>query len=190
MKTMLNTLHITCPDVHLREHTEEDLFSLHSVLSDPTVMRFAAIEQSKSIEDTQYHLERMISEAQNPDRQNFYLAAGLGKANHIGIGGLSITRKNQTGGIAEIGYYLKEKYWHRGYATQIAQGLINFGFKNLGIHKVVASCSVNNMASVKVLQKCNMKLESVVRADRYEGGAWVDSLSFSILKDEWLDMHA
>lgn len=53
----------------------------------------------------------------------------------------------------EIGYRLREQFWKKGFGTEIAKGLIDFGFRELGLEKIVADVAIQNTNSVKILEK-------------------------------------
>jgi RimJ/RimL family protein N-acetyltransferase len=53
----------------------------------------------------------------------------------------------------ELGYRFREPYWGKGYATEIAEGMINYSFNVLKIEKITADVWVNNIPSAKVLSK-------------------------------------
>ena len=55
----------------------------------------------------------------------------------------------------ELGYAIGKKYWNQGYGTECLQALIDLMF-SLGVHKVIANHIVGNIASGRVMQKCNM----------------------------------
>ena len=57
----------------------------------------------------------------------------------------------------EIGYILRSKEWGKGYATEIARKLVEFGFDELGLNAVYATVDTDNYASIRVLEKIGMK---------------------------------
>ncbi|WP_256527755.1 GNAT family N-acetyltransferase [Dyadobacter diqingensis] len=56
----------------------------------------------------------------------------------------------------EIGYRIMEEYWGQGVATEIAKYLIGFSVRKFGAPAVVAFVNVENMASIRVLEKAGM----------------------------------
>ncbi len=53
----------------------------------------------------------------------------------------------------EIGYRLREKFWGKGFGTEIAKGLILFGFEKMKLDKITADVSITNHNSIKILEK-------------------------------------
>jgi len=53
----------------------------------------------------------------------------------------------------EIGYRFHVKYWGKGYATEVTQALVKWGFEHLNIDTIVAFVETENVASRRVLEK-------------------------------------
>lgn len=69
--------------------------------------------------------------------------------NFIGICGFLKNNEDEN----EIAYRLREKYLGKGYGTEIAKELISFNFKNLNFNLITADVNVDNIKSVKILDK-------------------------------------
>jgi RimJ/RimL family protein N-acetyltransferase len=57
----------------------------------------------------------------------------------------------------EIGYWIGEPYWKRGYATEAAHALVDLAFRATGISVLHVSCRVLNPASRRVIHKCGFQ---------------------------------
>ena len=62
----------------------------------------------------------------------------------------SIAKRN---GKQEMGYTLHKKYWGKGYGTQLAKAILQYGFEILELKKIVAEVDCQNIASVKILDR-------------------------------------
>lgn len=71
------------------------------------------------------------------------------------------------------------------YASEAAEAIIGFGFKDLNLHKIFATCDPNNIGSAKVLENIGMSKEGRLRRHKYEKGKWRDSFIYSILEQEY-----
>lgn len=58
---------------------------------------------------------------------------------------------------AELGYWIGVPYWGKGYATEAAQTLIQFGFETLDFRRIVARHLSRNPASGTVLTRCGFQ---------------------------------
>jgi RimJ/RimL family protein N-acetyltransferase len=52
-----------------------------------------------------------------------------------------------------IGYCFERNAWGRGYGSEAARALVEFGFDQLGLHRIVGECDVENAASFRVMEK-------------------------------------
>ncbi|GGI87785.1 GNAT family N-acetyltransferase [Legionella impletisoli] len=57
----------------------------------------------------------------------------------------------------EIGYRFYKKYWSKDYATEVVNALVKWGFQHLDIDTIVSFVEPENIASKRVLEKCNFK---------------------------------
>lgn len=74
---------------------------------------------------------------------------------------------------AEIGYFLGEPYWNKGIITRAVNLICDYGFKNLDIVRIYAGIFEFNTASMRVLEKCGFKRESVAeKAICKKGAIW------------------
>lgn len=82
-------------------------------------------------------------------------------------------------GNIEIGYILKKSAWGEGYATEACKRLLKFAFEESPLEEVVATIDAENTASRKVLEKCGMIYQGMVRA--YAG----NFPGFRITRQRW-----
>lgn len=61
---------------------------------------------------------------------------------------------------SEVGYAIGKPFWNQGYMTEALKAIIDFLFSQ-GIHKVTATHFVENPASGRVMQKCDMIYQGV-----------------------------
>jgi RimJ/RimL family protein N-acetyltransferase len=54
---------------------------------------------------------------------------------------------------AEIGYWLDEAYWGKGYASEFAQPILTYAFEDLKLNSVFATVALDNTASQQLLEK-------------------------------------
>lgn len=56
----------------------------------------------------------------------------------------------------EIGWRLSSKYWNKGYATEAAKAVLNYGFDELGLDEIVSFTVPANKASRRVMEKIGL----------------------------------
>ncbi len=56
----------------------------------------------------------------------------------------------------EVGYRLLKKFWSQGYATEMSKALIEYGFNQMKLDKIVGITHPENFASQNVLTKAGL----------------------------------
>jgi RimJ/RimL family protein N-acetyltransferase len=120
------------------------------------------------------HPERTASK-----RQHWYLAVVNSEDAFCGITGFDVRQD----GRGEFGWYLAPRYWARGFATEISSLLLEFGFENLGLPAILATCDPANLASRRVLEKSGLSLAGEETVDTWQGER--QRLRFIITADSW-----
>ncbi|WP_405267599.1 GNAT family N-acetyltransferase [Methanobrevibacter sp.] len=72
---------------------------------------------------------------------------------------------------AELGYWIGEEYWNRGYATEASEALIDHAFSDLDIKEIYASYRHENKQSGRVLEKLGFKYFTELNNISYNGEA-------------------
>lgn len=82
---------------------------------------------------------------------------------------------------AEIGYWLDENFWNKGYATEATKAIIKFGFEKLNLKRIFASVFDFNNSSEKVLQNSGMKKEGVLECHTCKNGEYQNHILYAII---------
>jgi len=112
----------------------------------------------------------MAEEWINPQSENWksrtsvVYAITLSESDEL-VGAISLM---QIDGIqGELGYWIGEPYWRKGYCTEAAEALIQFSFDKLKISKIFAEHLTSNPASGEVMKKVGMlHSETTQKVDR------------------------
>jgi RimJ/RimL family protein N-acetyltransferase len=86
---------------------------------------------------------------------------------------------------AEIGFTLSESYQGKGYAIEAVTGLLDYLFSKFNLHRIQATCDVENSASAKLLEKLGMRREAHLIENIWFKGTWGSEYIFALLKREW-----
>lgn len=65
------------------------------------------------------------------------------------------------------------------------RAILAFGFTDLTLHRIWASCVADNAASARVLTKLGLRREAHLREVAHYKGRWWDEQIYAILEDEW-----
>jgi [ribosomal protein S5]-alanine N-acetyltransferase len=86
---------------------------------------------------------------------------------------------------AEIGYWIGIPFWGQGIASEATRELMRYGFEDLKLHRIYATCYPGNAASLRILEKLGMKHEGRSRHHIKKWNEYRDSENYGILADEW-----
>jgi ribosomal-protein-alanine N-acetyltransferase len=86
---------------------------------------------------------------------------------------------------AELGYWLAQREWGKGLATEAARAIIVFGFERLQLARIYAQVLAGNTGSAHVLEKLGMVPEGVKRQHVRKGPRNFDVQIYGLLRDEW-----
>ncbi len=89
----------------------------------------------------------------------------------MGAIGLTIEVEHQR---AELGFWLGRTFRNQGYCSEAARAVVEFGFRELALHRIYASYFVRNPASGKVMQKIGMQYEGLFRGHVRKWGVFED----------------
>jgi RimJ/RimL family protein N-acetyltransferase len=115
-------------------------------------------------------------------RQSFPFAITLDGA-FIGGMGLDLERSEEW----ELGYWLGEPYWGRGFATEAGRAVTGFGFGTLGLNHLVAGHFADNPASGRVLEKLGFRYTGRGQRPCRACGCDVDSLEMALDRADWIN---
>ncbi len=101
---------------------------------------------------------------------------------HGGIVGL-ICKEDVYRRSAEIGYWLGEPYWNRGFASIAIKLLTDYGLHGLDLNRIQAGVFEYNKASMRVLEKCGYKKEGIFRKSVIKNDRIFDEHQFAIIKN-------
>ncbi len=147
----------------LRKMSQQDFQGLAEMMQNSRVVY--AYEHDFSDEDVQIWLDRQLTQY-----QKYGLWAVTLKSSGIMIGQAGLTMQPyKDSQILEIGYLLKEKYWHHGYAREAAAGCKHYAFEQLNQNKVYSIIKTDNYPSMKVAQSIGMTKQDEFITQYYNG---------------------
>ncbi|MDX2227483.1 MAG: GNAT family N-acetyltransferase [Verrucomicrobiae bacterium] len=96
----------------------------------------------------------------------------------MGIGGDGHNRKG------EVGYWIGQAYWGRGFCTEALREVIRFAFQEVGWNKVTSRHFARNPASGRVMEKAGMTREGILRKEVLKNDRFEDIVVYGMLRDD------
>lgn len=100
---------------------------------------------------------------------------------NCGLHGINSKDNNATFGVV-IG---EQDYWSKGYGTEAAKLVINYGFQQLNLHRIYSTAVAFNERSIKLHKKVGFREEGRLRQAMFKNGQYHDLVQFGILREEW-----
>lgn len=179
----MNETEIETERIRLRLIDRSDLDSIHTLHSLPETDKYNALGIPNSIEETKAIIEPWIKENRSEEIKNYTFAIdNKSNGKFMGLFGLKIGHQKYK--RAEVWYKIHSDYWKKGYATEALKAIIDFGFDALKLHRIEAGCAVENIGSIKVLEKSGMLREGRLRQILPLKSGWSDNFQYSILETD------
>jgi len=146
----------------------QDYDNLLSLRTDPVVMASASNEGSEfgsgkpqAPEQVKEHIE-LAQGYFDEYGLCFFCVFEKSTGNFIGQAGLFHWCYKLDQPDIELAYRLFEKYWDKGYGTELAKALIKWGLNDRKLPRIIAPVHPDNIRSVNVLKKAGMKFDGKI----------------------------
>ena len=170
--------------LRLRRFTEADLPTLLAYRRDPETRRF-----------------QNFGEWTEQDQRDFLSGAQMAELDALGKGLQIAVALRETDALigdvyvripdaeqAEIGYTFDPAQHGQGYATEAVSGLFTYLFDELGLHRIVAICAVDNTRSYALMERIDMRREARMQQSYRYNGVWCDEFAYAMLNEDWRRM--
>lgn len=137
--------------------TEEDFADMLAMLMDPETSHY--IRHLHLLQKVEYEsvlrkrLEQISTEA------GFHWVGRL-KSNQELVGAVNLSLIPSTNKM-QLGFQLNQKYWGKGFATELASGILRVAAPEKGLTKIYGVFMKGNAASKKVLERLGFRPETV-----------------------------
>lgn len=140
------------PRLYLREFTIDDAQLLIDLNNNPNVTRYTGDGPVKDLEEAKRILTDVILPQYNNKMGRW--AVHLKSNNEfIGWCGLKfIAEENEI----DLGYRFFENHWGKGYASESAKAVLEYGVNTLKLKNIIARAAKDNTASINVIKKLGM----------------------------------
>jgi RimJ/RimL family protein N-acetyltransferase len=148
----------------LRHFVMDDLDNLFSFYSDPDVVKYIP-DAPRAYQETKEELEWFMNG--HPKFPELGLWATIYKENGQFIGRCGLLPWTIDGQQeVEVAFALSKDYWGQGLATEAAQGIVQYGFENLNLSRLICLIDHDNSGSIRVATKIGMSFEKEAK-DEY-----------------------
>lgn len=152
-----------------RSHGEQPLFSsaglsfyeilpadaeiMYALNLDPLVVQYTGDDPFESIGAAREFLS-MLQQKSKPEGTGRLKLVDNKTGECIGWCGLKF---HEDTGETDVGYRLFRRHWGKGYGTEACSSAMKFGFGRLGLKRIYAEARKENIASLRIMEKCGMQ---------------------------------
>lgn len=149
----------------LRELNPDDAENFYKLNLNPNVIKYTGNSAFIDIDEVKKFLENY----QDYKLNGFGRWAVIEKSTNEFLGWCGL-KYNQNLDETDIGFRFFEEHWNKGFATESAKACIDYGFKNLNLKTIVGRAMLENIASIKVLEKIGLSFEKEFNFDNQHKG--------------------
>jgi RimJ/RimL family protein N-acetyltransferase len=149
---------------YLREMTPDDAQNAYELNSDPLIIQYTGDEAFESVEDARIFLTKY----DHYEKYGFGRWAVISKETneYLGWCGLKYSADEDE---FDIGFRFHQRFWNKGFASETARACIQIGFEKFNMETIVGRAMKENLASIRVLEKCGLTFVSDYQFDDEEG---------------------
>jgi ribosomal-protein-alanine N-acetyltransferase len=168
------------PAYSLRYLTAADAPALFELGSDPDVTRFFSWGPYREVAEAEAFIESLERQRQSGERLEL---AVVRDDEILGITGLSDFSLRDRRAV--VGTWLGRPHWGSGANRESKALVLALGFRALGLNRITALASPQNVRSIAALQRLGFVSEGVLRGWHVHGGEPRDVSVLRMMRGEW-----
>lgn len=169
----------------LREIKPSDAEAIFQFFSDEQVIRYHDVGAFTSVVQAEILSDRWSERFRNQRGIRWGIAK---KDDDIIIGTCGYGQWIKQYFRAEIGYELSKTHWRKGIMTEGLTAVVKFGFEKMELNRIEATVMMENIASMRLLEKLGFQEEGILRKYGFWKGGFHDLKLFSLLKEDCINM--
>lgn len=167
----------------LRPVQASDLEDIHRLQSYPETTRYNTLGIPKDRSVTKKILDDWLSDlSSSPPKSYTFAIENRTNADFIGLFGLKPWAPRFR--AAEVWYTISPSLWGKGMATEVLTKALDFAFNELELHRIQAGVAVDNVGSIRVLEKSGFSREGRAREILPLATGWSDNYTYAILASD------
>jgi len=147
----------------LRWLSADDAEFILELLNEPSFLRFIGDKWVRTLEDARDYI--LNGPADMYKRLGFGLYLTELKDDGVPIGICGLIKRDVLEDV-DIGFAFLPRFWAKGYAYESASAVMAYGKNVLGLNRIVAITSPDNLASAKLLEKLGLRFERMIRLSK------------------------
>ena len=144
----------------VRRLSSDDAEFILELLNQPSFLRYIGDKGVRNTDDALRYIQTGPQASYEQYGFGLYLVELKESGAAIGICGLI---KRDSLPDVDVGFAFLPDYWSHGYASESASAVMTYGREVLGLKRILAITSLDNAASIRLLEKVGLKFEGLVK---------------------------
>jgi RimJ/RimL family protein N-acetyltransferase len=144
----------------LRRLNVDDAPFILTLLNEPSFIRYIGDKSVRDLEGAQQYI--LNGPVASYDRHGFGLNLVELKESHTPIGICGLLKREELPD-PDIGFALVPDFWNKGLAFEAATAVLQDARERLSLERILAITSLDNEASINLLQRLGFKFERVIQ---------------------------
>lgn len=153
----------------LRQFVDTDLENVFKGLSHPDIIKYYGVSY-QTLEATKAQM-KFFSDLENDGTGIWWAVCSVDNKVFFGGGGLNNLSKEHK--KAEVGFWLLSDYWGMGIMTEAMPVICNYGFNELGIHRIEGIVETKNSLCKKAMTKLKFEHEGTMKECEIKNGNFI-----------------
>lgn len=167
----------------LRPITKTDISLFLKWFNNPELLQYISLYLPMTETEEEEWIKNI---AQNPKDNVIFVIEVIENSDKVPIGDIGLFNINTKDQNCTLGIAIGEiDYWSNGHGTEASKLIIDYGFKQLNLHRISSSAIEYNERSIKLHKKLGFKEEGRRRKIYFKNGQFWDELIYGLLKEEW-----
>jgi len=165
----------------LRRIAMSDAKDIFAYSCDEEVARHVLWSAQKDISEARDYCKFMMRKYRNDEPSSWGI---IEKRTNRLVGTIGFMDYSEDNATVEVGYSLARWLWNSGYMTEALCAVIDYAFESMDVNRIEAQHELTNPSSGRVMEKCGMRKEGVLRQRLYNKGKFVDVALYAILRGD------
>lgn len=165
--------------LHLVEVNKEHAQGLFDNFSNPAVVQYYGMDPMTELAQAEKLVERFKNSFLTGHSMRWAI---IRKEDNRFVGTIGLNNLSKGMKRAEIGFEMHPDFWRSGITSEALKAVLYYSFTEMGLHRMGAVTFMDNVASIKLLEKHGFEQEGILRSYLFQGGQSFDARVFSVLK--------
>jgi RimJ/RimL family protein N-acetyltransferase len=144
----------------LRRLSPDDAGFIVELLNQPSFLRYIGDKEVRNNADAVRYIKN--GPIASYERFGFGLYLVELKETEVSIGICGLLKRESLPDV-DVGFAFLPDYWSLGYAFESAAAVMTYGREVLGLRRIVAITSLDNDASIRLLEKLGLRFERLIK---------------------------